>query len=315
MKNKIYLKQLLELYWLRPETALWRTFDCLLMDGHTLSGRSIEFGCGDGMLSFIMAGGKINNYDVYEDLFDVAGFNNGVDIYNVVNDRDRILEKDSSLLRYYYSCGVDYKEALVAKAARTGDFYKKLLVHNLNGLLPIESNSYDSALSNILSWLGDLDCILREWNRVLNMSSKLYLFVPNYNFKEKAWLYYSAPHKGNNIYFNYFDRGYGSLIKHYYRSCDWEKIFVRSGFRVAQHVMYLTDPVMRIWNVGTRPISQLLIKMAASVLPKQKKAIKEEWVSYFYDFMLPIVQEEATKTPKDDEHAFHFYILEKDRCI
>lgn len=51
-----YLDQLLNIHWLRPETALWRSFDCLLMEKYgKIDGQSADLGCGDGTMSFIMA--------------------------------------------------------------------------------------------------------------------------------------------------------------------------------------------------------------------------------------------------------------------
>jgi hypothetical protein len=80
---------------------------------------------------------------------------------------------------------------------------------------------------------------------------------------------------------------------------------------IVRHVKYLTDPVMEIWNIGTRPISPLLINMAANIIPEKRDKIKKEWVEYFNSFFLPIVSDEFGKDPAEDEYAFHFYVLEK----
>ena len=78
-----YLKQLLQIHWLRPETALWRSFDCLLMEKYgDISGRSVDLGCGDGTMSFVMSGGIVNEYDVFMDVGELHNYNVGVDIYN-----------------------------------------------------------------------------------------------------------------------------------------------------------------------------------------------------------------------------------------
>lgn len=58
--NEEYLKRLLNLYWLRPETALLRAEDCAFVRDHCAdilcSGDNLEMGCGNGLLSFMMAG-------------------------------------------------------------------------------------------------------------------------------------------------------------------------------------------------------------------------------------------------------------------
>ena len=123
---KLYLDQLLNIHWLRPETALWRIFDCLLMEkyGH-ISGRSVDLGCGDGTMSFVMAGGTIDNYDVFMDVGQLKDYNSGVDIYN--NDTEIALNININKLRYFYEWGIDHKEGLIGKAKRFKSFYNKTI--------------------------------------------------------------------------------------------------------------------------------------------------------------------------------------------
>lgn len=306
-----YLKQLLSLHWLRPETALWRVFDCLLAEQVPFTGKSIDLGCGDGTLSYIMAGGKIRNHDAYNQIVSLDSFNNGSDIYNKVVDDNAALDLDTDTLRHRYTYGIDHKAGLISKANMLRGFYENTIVHDLNQPLPFTEASFDAAFSNILYWLDDLDFVLSEWRRILTPSAKLHLFVPNDTFKEKAWFYYLAPHTGHKQYYNYFDRGYNGLIRHAYSSREWEALFERNGYKVSRHIKYLTDPVMEIWNIGTRPISPLLIKMASHLPLEKKNQIKEEWVSYFAGFFSPIIAGEFGRTPREGEYAFHFYVLEK----
>ena len=63
------LRELLNVYWLRPETALWRSIDIEIMKDFEIKGKSLDLACGDGILSFIRAGGKFDiafNYFVFE---------------------------------------------------------------------------------------------------------------------------------------------------------------------------------------------------------------------------------------------------------
>ena len=54
---KEILKNFLNAYWLRPETALWRTLDVEAMRTFKGTSPSLDLGCGDGTFSFIRAGG------------------------------------------------------------------------------------------------------------------------------------------------------------------------------------------------------------------------------------------------------------------
>lgn len=305
-----YLEQLLQVYWLRPETALWRAFDCALMDRHAPRGRTLDLGCGDGILSYIMAGGRLAGHDAFLEVGGLDRFNKGADIYNVRASRRRF-NADSSGLRYTFTLGVDHKDGLLSKARRLPGFYKETLRHDLDKRLPLEDGSFDAAFSNILYWLKDVDASLADWSRVLRRAGSLYVFVPNENFKDKAWLYYRAPHKGELRYFNFFNRGYSGLMHHCYDDAGWRRRFARNGFVVSEHAAYLTDPVMAIWNVGTRPISPLLIEMANSLTPAKRSALQRRFVGYFADFMGPILRGEHGRKAPAGKCAFHFYALKK----
>lgn len=306
---KSYLEQLLRIHWLRPETALWRTFDCLLMEKYgDISGRSVDLGCGDGTMSFVMAGGVIDNYDVFMDVGKLQDYNAGADIYN--NNTEISLDTRMTDLRYSYELGIDHKDGLIDKAKRFSPFYKDNLVFDLNKKLPFEADYFDTSFSNILYWLDDMASTLSGWRRVIKKEGKLYVFVPNANFKEKAWLYYSAPHADDNKYLNYFDRGYNALIHHCYDTAQWTEIFRKNGFTVMDHHLYLTNPVMDIWNIGTRPIAPLLINMANHLSPESRESSKSEWIDYFSRFLTPLIEGEFERKVPESEAAFHFFVLE-----
>jgi len=305
-----YLSQLLQIHWLRPETALWRTFDCLLMERFgKIDGKSIDLGSGDGTMSYLMAGGLIKNYDVFQDVGKLQDYNAGADIHNQAPLFD--FEIDNKKLRYGFEWGVDHKEGLISKAKRFSGFYKNTAVLDLNNDLPFEGEYFDSAFSNILYWLIDIDKVLSQWHRVLKKNGKLFLMVPTATFKEKAWLYYSAPHSENKKYLNYFDRGYGPLIHHCYDASQWRNYFKKNNFSVLDHHLYLTDPVMDVWNIGTRPIAPLLIRMANALPSDTRDEMKAEWIDYFGKFLSPIIEGEFERKVGEAEAAFHFFILEK----
>jgi SAM-dependent methyltransferase len=266
-----YLGQLLSIHWLRPETALWRTFDCLLMHPYVFGGKAADLGCGDGTLSYVMAGGRIPTYDAYGQVTAVKDYREGADIYNMTVEEENVLALDNSALRYSYTYGIDHKEGLISKARQLRGFYEQTIVHDLNKPLSLEEGCFSAAFSNVLYWLDDLDAILADWARILTRSGRLFLFVPNKCFKEKAWFYYLAPHTGDKRYYNFFDRGYNTLIKHCYTMQEWEVLFLHNGFHIVQHEKYLTDPVMDIWNIGMRPIAPLLINMSSNLLNEKKE--------------------------------------------
>jgi SAM-dependent methyltransferase len=305
-----YLSQLLQIHWLRPETALWRTFDCMLMEKFgSVGGNSIDLGSGDGTMSYLMAGGAIEGYDVFKDVGQLKNYNDGADIHNQTPISSLVLNNDK--LRYNFEWGVDHKDGLIKKAQRLSGFYTNMAVHDLNKKMSFDDEHFESAFSNILYWLEDIDTTLSEWHRIIKKDGKLYLLVPTASFKEKAWLYYSAPHTGDKQYLNYFDRGYSALIHHCYKTEQWTEYFKRNGFVVADHHLYLTNPVMDIWNLGTRPIAPLLINMSNMLSGEQREVAKAEWVDYFAKFFMPIIEGEFERKVGEGEASFHFFALEK----
>jgi len=69
------LNKFLNAYWLRPESALWRTCDVESMKGFEFKAPSLDLGCGDGTFSFLRAGGQFDDtYDVFMDVDNLETF-------------------------------------------------------------------------------------------------------------------------------------------------------------------------------------------------------------------------------------------------
>lgn len=159
------LKELLNIYWLRPETALWRTIDIEVMKEFNIKGNSLDLGCGDGVLSFIRAGGQFDNsFDDYQSIGNLDKFFDNHDVH------DTFLENYSPHVTkqadYKFSMALDHKENLLKKANRL-DFYKGYIVHDANQTLPFEDNTFDSIFSNIVYWLDNPQKSFNEISRVL----------------------------------------------------------------------------------------------------------------------------------------------------
>ena len=76
-------KSLYEYYWLRPENALWRARDLQMMKNVKIESPSLDFGAGDGALSFIRAGGKLSlEYDAFTEIKNTKNFFSGKDIFD-----------------------------------------------------------------------------------------------------------------------------------------------------------------------------------------------------------------------------------------
>lgn len=311
--NEEYLKRLLNLYWLRPETALLRAEDCAFVRDYCAdimrSGENLEMGCGNGLLSFIMGGGVIDkNYDVFMDVDSPELYSTtSKDIFD--KETNRVLDFDDTGLMYHYETAVDWKAGLLNQAGRFKSLYKSLVQADLNNPITLE-HEYDNIFCNMLYWLKDPLAVLKNWHDLLKAGGHIILFCTNEQFVEKAWLYYKMPHKGFLAYLNYFDRGYGEQTFNFISDHEWKQVFNAAGYKVEEMCNARTDAMMQIFNIGMRPIFSPLMVLVEKLSMEDRLSAKEFWVKYFYDFLAPVLEDSIAKR-KLEKGAYNFYILQR----
>jgi SAM-dependent methyltransferase len=308
------LKELLNVYWLRPETALWRAIDIEMMKEFEIKGTSLDLGCGDGVLSFIRAGGRFNSsFDDYQSIGHLDKFYENVDVHDIfVSGYEPKITKKPL---YNFSFALDHKENLLKKAEKL-EFYNNFITHDANQSLPFESNTFDSVFSNIVYWLDDPQKSMNEISRVLNRGGKVALMLPNKTMPEFSF-YNQLYVKDNNKDFEflkYIDRGrYSSNIKLSKDFDEWKQIIDNSGLKIVEHKTHLSKTVMQIWDIGLRPLFPVLLKLVNAIENKEELLnIKKEWIEIFMKFLEPIFElEMKNKLNQNEEKAFHYFVLEK----
>jgi SAM-dependent methyltransferase len=305
---KSSLDSLLNAYWLRPETALWRELDIRAMNSFEFSAPSLDLGCGDGLFSYIRAGGCLEEkFDVFRYLANVDDYFKNVDVYDSAS-RDFDFNQTHAP-RYKFDVGFDHKNNLLAKA-RFLDLYKKIRCGDANGTLPFEDSSFRSVFSNILYWLNDPAFVLSEINRILVVGGRVCLMLPNERFKEYSF-YYQMYIKTMNPKWKFLekiDRGrFSENIRHAYSVEKWEMMFNEAGFKVLNHNSHLSKTTIQIWDIGFRPIFPLLKKITDKIDPTEFVQIKSEWVATLKEFLEHLVELDA----EDGTSAFECYVLEK----
>ena len=108
-------EQLLNVYWLRPETALWRELDIRAMHQFKFTSPSLDLGCGDGMFSFIRAGGAVSNqFDAFRSVANLDKFFENVEVYDAYekNEQSIVVEPPG----YQIDVAFDHKENLLKRA-------------------------------------------------------------------------------------------------------------------------------------------------------------------------------------------------------
>jgi trans-aconitate methyltransferase len=306
-----YLREFMNVFWLRPETAVWRACDCLALDGIEFRAPIADVGCGDGLFSFTRAGGKLDpSYDMFSQVGELDSFFDKVDIYNHFQDGSAapiVLRKPD----YRIDVGIDQKQALLRKAFSLG-LYDQVREADANRLLPLEDSTYRTIFSNILYWLDDYPDTLKEMRRALTDDGQIIVHVPNstlrdYSFYQRLHVRTGDPRWN---WLHLIDRGRSDNIRQCHTFEDWQGIFAQAGLKVAHHRQYLSKLLLEAWDIGLRPISPFLIEMANGLTAEHRQQIKGRWI----EELLPLLKPFCTlQTPEDDRHppGFHLFVLEK----
>lgn len=305
-----YLDQLINAYWLRPETALWRSIDIIAMKNFSFKSPSLDLECGDGMFQFIRAHGELSSdFDVFQSVANLDNFFANKDVYDFYNHNlnPSVITKPSYLIDEAF----DHKINLLNKAKKLG-IYKNFTLGDANLSLPYASDSFSSIFSNIIYWLNDPKSAIFEVSRVLKSSGTACLMLPNDTLSKFSFYnnFYSKDNPSWN-FLNYLDRGrLADNIKHALPAREWELIFSEAGLDVIYHSQFLSKTVIQIWDIGLRPLFPHLMKMVQSIEHNKMMEIKSDWVKLLKLFIAPISQLDSELNP-DVEPAFHCYILSK----
>lgn len=308
------LEKLLNVYWLRPETALWRAIDIEIMKDFNIKGNSLDLGCGDGVLSFLRAEGNFDStFDNYQSIGDLDNFFDNCDVHDTFIEgySPKIIKKPE----YKFSTALDHKDNLLKKAEKL-DFYDEFIIHDANELLPFDDESYDSIFSNIIYWLDNPNKSLSEISRILSKKGQVALMLPNVTMPEFSFynqLYVKEQNKDYD-FLKFLDRGrYSSNIKVSKSFKEWEQIINNNNLKIVDHKMHISKTIMQIWDIGLRPLFPVLLKLVNAVENKKELLeIKKEWIEIFMKFLQPIFELELeNKLNQNEKKAFHYFVLEK----
>jgi len=77
---------------------------------------------------------------------------------------------------------------------------------------------------------------------------------------------------------------------------------------VVSHAYYLSPLTLKAWEIGLRPLSPVLIKMANKLTAADRLAIKAEWMAILRPFLAELYELDR-KSPEPG--GYHFVCLEK----
>jgi len=298
------LKNLLNVYWLRPETAIWRTLDALQLKKIKFTKPIVDIGCGDGIFTFSIFGGIVDtNYDVYRTMTKTDKFFSGIDIHDQLS---RINFKIIKKPRTTVDLGLDWKKNLLEKAKKL-KIYQKLVKHDANKQLPIKKNEFKTVFSNTFYWMNNIQHILNESKRICHEDGKIVIFVPDKKF-QKSLIFNQYLSKGY-LWAKMLDRGIFNNIKHCYSFKEWKATFSKVGLKIDYHSNYGTEQLVKFWSIGLRPYSPFLIEMANSLNLKTRTKIKQKLVKDLIPLLKSYLDFEMSEMGKNN--CFHLFVLTK----
>jgi len=299
-----YLKEHLNVWWLRPESALWDAIASEKAEKIPIEGPSLDLGCGNGLYSFIAAGGA---FDADYDWFVHAtpdGFRANKDIYDVAASADpgRHIRRRP---RYRFDHAFDHKPNLLSQAARLG-FYAALRAGDGNGRLPYGDGELRTVYCNMLYWLDDPRSRFRELARVLDRGGRAILCLQHPRFKDVCTSYQWK--RLHSPFWKLVNRGRAETHCWTCDDAELKSLARSSGFALAHHDTYLSESTLKFWDVGTRPLSPALIEMARRLPPADRRAVKKLWM----DSCLPLLREllEAERRGRRPG-GYHLAVLER----
>jgi SAM-dependent methyltransferase len=272
--------------WLRPENALWRALNCKALEDVTFSSPSLELSCGDGVFSFLLAGGNFDtSFDIFKGAGDLDNFYDNADIYDAApSDYDPAIaaRPDRTI-----DVGCDWKPNLLEKADSLG-LYDELTEHDNNEPLPFDDDKFRTIYSNSVYWIENVDLHLSEIKRVLADDGKAILQLKTPAIRDFLNLLRNSytDELGENL-IDTIDRGRSDHYAHVYHDEGWTERLEDAGLQVVDRRPTATWVHTRMWDIGLRPISPLMIKMANSLSDEQRVMIKEEWIDTWEQMLRP----------------------------
>ena len=281
--KSVLMKKFLYLNWLRPENVIFNVGRSFPLQKYHFESPSLDIGCGDGLFSFVTAGGTLaKEFDRFKFIIP-DGFYRNKDIHeNYRKDMYEvpIIEEP----HYKFDFGTDWKNAMLEKADKIG-FYSKLRLHDSNKKFDFfENDFFKTIYCNIAYWLENIEGFMQEMHRILMHNGSLYLQV----ITERIDFAYSNLNFGKE-WFSIIDRGRYELYKTFKTKDYWASLIKKGGFKINAIIPTFSNLQAKIWDIGLRPIVPYLIEMSNLLTKKDRERIKFEYCQTMEKLINPFV--------------------------
>ena len=315
MSSLPFFRTLLNALWLRPESALWyaHMLDAAHEFGaHALPSPNLDFGCMDGLNSYVLLGGQLPfSFDVFDSLpADRDMYRRttlGDDYYDAPLKSDPISFPPVS---HQFDLGVDWKQSHIDRSKRMGAHKKLLLVDRDHPLKDLAADSLRGIWAPNLYWMSDISSVLSEFRRVTAYGGKIVTILPDAELMNS--LIYTHRQAFDEEWLSSLDRGRYENAERSARSLDqWLAILELNGLRVLRHSMFLPVTINLIYEIGFRPMFAPLLALRQSLISADLDSllvVKREWVSRIADLGDMFLGEDPA-VPGNTQRLWHVFEL------
>ena len=158
----------------------------------------------------------------------------------------------------------------------------------------------------MLYWLRSAELSVKEIHRVLRSGGRCLLSLQDHKFKTHCISYQWR--ELNSEMLRLLNRG-RSESSHWTISYDELNVMTsKVGFKVISHSDYLSPLTLKLWDIGLRPLSPVLIKMVHKLNDVDRLSIKLEWIEILRPLLTELMELERKNSYQG---GYHFVCLEK----
>lgn len=299
-------RRFLNAYWLRPENAMWMVLRSDALDAVPLEPPILDLSCGDGIFSFLHAGGRFaSEFDVFTSVRSIRSDEaDRIDLFDYLDDDYH--PSITAAPAYRIGCGTDCKKSSLEKAARLG-FYDRLLLQDHEQPLPLPTAGFATVYCNAAYWVENIESFLEEVRRVTQPQGTIVMQVKLDaigQFTFERW----RPVLGDR-WLDLIDRGRSASWPTLADRRTWEQRFDEAGLEIVQETPFVTGTHAHLWDVGLRPIAPVLTRTMASIPPHFRREIKRDWVDLFCHLLEPFCKSEMDLFSEGSDPVEMQYVL------
>lgn len=285
--------------------------------GDSVESPSLEFGCLDGVNTFLLLGGEFNfAFDLYKNVN--ARPHHLVtthDYFDAADDLPRAGDVQV-MPANGFDYALDYKATHLRKAAALG-LYKQTILQDLDAPLSgLEAESLATIWAPMLFWVNRkrITTVLQDFHRVLRASGRLVTMLPDASIGAHLIQARAAAAGADESWIREIDVGKQANFTRNSRSFQqWEEVFGKAGLVVTAHARFAPPVIVRIYDIGFRPMFPVFMKMYDALRQCSSAAlldVKRHWVETCSHFLKPLCEDSATDAALS-EMTWHVFELRR----